>query len=158
MTSCYTYVKVPTGKSIHEQAIGKNKNQILRLYGVPDRKDSDGADGEIFIYEKASINTTTNAGDYSNGLLYGMNYGLGQISSSHSSSHLSSSTSTTIDKSFLNLYFNKNGIVYDYKSNYGYLYRTEKRLNKKTVIGVSTVFGSLLFLAGIVGLLLGISN
>jgi hypothetical protein len=46
--------------NIHDQSIGKSKNQILRLYGVPDKTEDDGVGGKIFIYEELTqVSNTT---------------------------------------------------------------------------------------------------
>ncbi|MBK9460690.1 MAG: hypothetical protein IPN94_14995 [Sphingobacteriales bacterium] len=46
--SCYTTRYTYVG-NVLDDAIGKDKNQILRIYGVPDRTMDDGKGGTLLI-------------------------------------------------------------------------------------------------------------
>lgn len=150
MTSCsslfYTYTQVPVGKSIHEKFINKNKNEVLKEYGLPDKKGSDEAGGQVFVYEEKYINSITKSSrDYS--VVRNI---FGQNNTSVSGSDM---TNIGVNKKFVNFFFNKSGKVYYYKSNYGEIYRTDKKFKKREF----TVFGSVsgaLVLAGIIAIFL----
>lgn len=142
MTSCsslfYTYTQVPVGKSIHEKFINKNKNEVLKKYGLPDKTVSDEAGGQVFVYEEKYINSTTKSTrQYNNTSAYGLE-----------------KTTTGVDKKFVNFFFNKSGKVYYYRSNYGEIYRTDKKFKKREFIVFGSVSGVVLVLSGIMSIFL----
>jgi len=144
MTSCYSTYGVYRGNE-HEQAIGKSKNEILRSYGIPNQITSDGAGGEVLVYENYIQTTVTNSrsasesasktavrGVYGKGgiIIGSQTYG-GTVSSS------SSISQTSMEKTYCYLYLNTNNKVYDFKTNYGAKYDYYRCFNKKlTWIGV----------------------
>lgn len=148
LTSCskfYTYIEVPTGRNIHQSFVGKNKNIVVRNYGLPNKKGSDENGGEVFAYEKETVNTSTIATSKSSQSInfYGSYNIVNKDDISGKSITSMRSNSTTIkDKIFVNFFFDRNGKVYDYKSNYGAITKTEKRLNKAKLWG--TIGGSVL--------------
>lgn len=141
LTSCsafYIYTQVPTGRNIHQKFIGSDKNTIVKNYGIPDKRMSDEQGGEIFAYEKVYINTNTTSSSFQSINLYSNNI--------YNNGFGGSNSTTTTDKTFVNFFFNKNGKVYDYRSNYGAITRTKKELNKKKLwwligveVGVATI-------------------
>lgn len=149
MTSCslfYNYTQVPVGKSIHEKFINKNKNEVLKQYGLPDKKGSDEAGGQVFVYEEKYINSITKSSrDYS--VVRNI---FDQNNTSVSGSDM---TNIGVNKKFVNFFFNKSGKVYYYRSNYGEIYRTDKKLNKRNFITTVSV-GGVLALAGILSIFL----
>lgn len=143
LQSCYTTYRVDRG-NVHQQAIGKTKNEILRTYGVPNRTTSDAIGGEVLIYESRTAITnsygnsaaqTYGGAVYGNGAAYGAATGYGATSST---------TETSVEIRFVNLFIDRYGIVYDYKSNYGTQFSFEKCFNK-TKTWVSVSFGALFF-------------
>jgi hypothetical protein len=128
LTSCYStrQFTASTG-NIHDQSIGKSKNQILRLYGVPDKTEDDGVGGKIFIYEELTQVSTnkSNASTFGNsngaGALVYDRYGIVGATESRNSqvANSKSITKTFIDKKYLNVFINKNDTAYDFRSNYG---------------------------------------
>ena len=138
LTSCYTtqfsYETTYVG-NIYKEALGKSKNEILRIYGVPDRSTDDGAGGEVLIYEKFTQTTTSSSNSSSyggsntyGGAVYGNNAAVGavynrngQVSSGNARSQ------TTVNKAFLNLFIDKSGNVYDFKAS-----ESGDRYNTKT--------------------------
>ncbi|WP_157578853.1 hypothetical protein [Pontibacter roseus] len=150
LSSCYT-TRYSYSGNVHQQTIGKSKNEILRNLGVPDRTEDDGAGGSILVYEKftqttiASANSasyarasTSGAAIYGNGgILAASDTRAGQVSAMNGISQTSTS------KTFLYVFVNRNNMVYDFKSNYGALYDTSRCFNKTlTWVGVA---GSALF-------------
>ncbi len=146
LTSCYSSYYTYKG-NVHQQAIGQNKNQILRTYGVPDNTTDDGAGGSILVYEKYTQTTTTNinSGSYSRsstaaGAIYG-NGGIigGSQTQAGSISSTSGISQTSTSKTFCYLYLDKNNIVYDFKTNYGAQYDYHRCFNKTlTWVSVGT--------------------
>ncbi len=140
LTSCFTTKAIYDG-NVHESAIGKTKNQILRMYGVPDREATDGEGGSILIYEKHYQTTSsqaiagTNSGAY--GESYSNSYGsvAGAVGKSVSSARGFSRTTT--DKEYLNIFLNKKGVVYDYKSNYGNKFKYEQEFDMTSTFWVT---------------------
>ena len=144
LSSCYSVYGVYTG-NVHDQLRNKSKNEVLRAYGVADKVEEDGAGGQILIYEKLTQTTTSanqssmyggtnsaGAAAYGNGAAYGI-----AQSRSAANSNSYGVTNTTVNKTFVNVFLNKEGIVYDYKSNYGNQYKYEKCFDKtKTWVGV----------------------
>lgn len=126
LSSCYTYKTSFVG-NIHQNAIGKSKNEILRTYGVPERITDDGANGSVLVYEQQSQTTISNAGGYSygrsasvGGAIYNNGGMIGaQQTRSGQVSAMSGVSQTFNNKTFCYLYLNPEGIVYDFKSNYG---------------------------------------
>lgn len=126
MTSCYSTYSVYTG-NVHQQAIGKTKNEILKSYGVPNQVISDAAGGEVLVYENYTQTTITGSNSYSEdrslsngGVTYRRN---GAVIQSESNGRATSSTrtvsQTSIDKTYCNIFINEKGVVYETKANYG---------------------------------------
>ncbi len=120
LNSCMTRKKVYTGKNIHQKAIGKTKNEILRTYGVPDRVIDDGLDGTVLIFEKKYFTTTSKSSSRYSDVL--------------EENSVTDYSKTTEEKEYLYLFLDKNNVVYDYKSNYGDDYYVEKKLNKTMTV------------------------
>ena len=146
LTSCYSTYYTYKG-NVHQQAIGQNKNQILRAYGVPDNTTDDGAGGSILVYEKYTQTTTTNinSGSYGRsstvgGAIYG-NGGIigGSQTRAGSISSTNGISQTSTSKTFCYLFLNRNNIVYDFKANYGAQYDFNRCFDKTlTWVGVGT--------------------
>jgi hypothetical protein len=153
LTSCYTTSYTYRG-NIHQQAIGKTKNEILRddKYGVPDRTTDDGANGTVLVYERFTQTTVTNMGGSSYGrssTLGAAIYGNGGIigrTDTRSNSYFSMSgiSQTSLDKTFCHLFLDKNNVVYDFKTNYGALYNSSKCFHK-TLTWISATMGIPIF-------------
>jgi len=133
MSSCYSRYYTYKG-NIHQEAVGKSKNDILRSYGPPERSQDDGAGGTIMIYEKFTQTTITNAGAATygrsateGGVVYG-NGGIigGSQTQSGSISSMNGISQTSTDKSYCYLFLNQNNQVYDFKTNYGAQYSFNK--------------------------------
>jgi hypothetical protein len=150
LTSCYSTSYIYKG-NIHQEAVGKSKNEILRSYGVPDRTTDDGANGTVLVYEKFTETTVTNVGASSYGrssTLGGAIYGNGGIiggSETRSRSYYSMNgiSQTSTDKTYCYLFLNPNNIVYDFKTNYGGLYDSKRCFDKLltwTLVGMSAVW------------------
>jgi hypothetical protein len=147
MTSCYSTYHVYKG-NVHQQSIGKTKNEILRSYGVPDKTTDDGAGGEVLAYEKYFQTTITNSGAATLGnsstvgsAVYG-NAGIIGGSQTLGSSYTSirSTSHTSIDKTYCYLYLNPSKIVYDFKTNTGGIYDSKKCFDVRksyTFVGIS---------------------
>jgi hypothetical protein len=155
LTSCYA-TKYTYSGNIHEQSIGKTKNEILREYGVPDKTDDDGAGGKIMIYEKITQVTTTNAGASSyergsayGGVIYGNGYGAGGVESrSGQVSSMNATTQSTTNKQFVNIFLNKNDVAYDYRSNYGAKFNMSRCFSPKLTwssVAISAIVWPALF-------------
>lgn len=94
------------------------------MFGVPDRVLDDGSGGEILVYEKFTQTTTSTAnsatygGSNTNGAVVGG--GAGIIGNVHSQNAQvtagAATTNTTTTKTFLNLFINSDGEVYDFKA------------------------------------------
>lgn len=145
LTSCYSTYYTYSG-NVHQRAIGQNKNQILRTYGIPDKTTDDGAGGSIFVYESYTQTTTTNinSGTYGRSLAYGgaIYDNGGIIGASQTQAGSVSSTygvsETSINKTFCYLFLDKNNIVYDFKTNYGAQYEEYSCFSKtRTWLNVS---------------------
>ena len=146
LSSCYTTRHTYSG-NIHQQCIGKSKNEILRIYGAPDRIQDDGAGGSILVYEQLKLSSfsTSNAASYGRGSTVGTTiYNMGgKIDASDTQavkvSTMNEISQTSINKPNCSIFVNAHNVVYDFKSNYGALYKTTKRLNKTltcvTVVG-----------------------
>jgi hypothetical protein len=144
-SSCYSTYSTYKG-NVHQQAIGKTKNEILRSYGPPDQTQDDGAGGTIMMYEKFTQTTVTNGTSASygrssavGGAIYGNNGVLsGANAVSGSVSSMSGVSQTSVDKTFCYLFLNKNNIVYDFKTNYGAQFEYNRCFDKtKTWLGVA---------------------
>jgi hypothetical protein len=149
MTSCYSTYYVYKG-NVHQQSIGKTKNEILRSYGVPDKTTDDGAGGEVLAYEKYFQTTITNSGAatlgnsstfgnavYGNGGIIG---GSQTIGSSYTS--IRGTSRTSIDKTYCYIYLNPNKVVYDFKTNTGGLYDSKKCFDVRksyALVGISFI-------------------
>jgi hypothetical protein len=136
MVSCYSsYTTSKFLGNTYQSGVGKSKNEILRTYGVPDRSSEDGAGGEVLIYEKITQTTVSNSNSQSYGASkaagaagynkYGTAVGVGE-SRSASTTNGNSITQTSNEKTFVNYFVNKDGIVYDYKANCGDNYEYSK--------------------------------
>lgn len=144
MTSCYSTYSVYKG-NVHQQTIGKTKNEILRSYGVPNQITSDGAGGEVLVYEVYTQTTITNSsgatksgsstavrGVYGNGGII-----IGSQTRGTSVSSANTISQTSVDKTYCNLYLNADNVVYDFQTNYGAQYDYYRCFDKKlTWIGV----------------------
>lgn len=150
LSSCYSTKYNYTG-NVHEQAVGKSKNEILRLYGIPDKTEDDGDGGKILAYEKYTQTTRTNAGAYNYGnssTVGGAIYGNGGIlgatdTRSGSISQFGSVSQSSVDKQFCYLFLNNKGICYDFKSNYGAKYSSYSCFDKVltwTSVAYSAIF------------------
>ena len=145
LSSCYTSRQTYSG-NIHQRCIGKSKKEILRTYGVPDRIQDDGSGGSILVYEQLAQTACSTAKADSHGR--GLNVGaiiytnIGIIGASDAraekDSSLNGKSQTSSIKPFCTIYVNAQNIVYDFKSNYGALYKTSKHL-KKTATFVTVV-------------------
>jgi hypothetical protein len=137
LQSCYTTQFTYVG-NVLDDAIGKDKNQILRIFGVPDRTMDDGKEGTILIYENFSKTTISSATAYGQGNSQSrgsVTYGYGNIysnSNTNSSARVNtyrvSQTYTT--KTYRNIYLNSQNIAYDYQTNFGGIYESNRCLNK----------------------------
>ena len=127
LNSCYTTqfsYDTKYSHNVYKPIIGKTKNEAIRQYGVAERITDDGAGGEVLIYEKITQTTTTNANSASyggsqthGGAVYGNNSAVGSAYSRNGQVSSGRATSqTTTNKSFLNLFVNSNGVVYDFKA------------------------------------------
>jgi hypothetical protein len=147
-TSCISTKQAYTG-NIHQQDIGKSKNDILRTYGAPDRVIPDGQSGEMLIYENVTevTNSSFNSaaygassssghGVYGNGLYAGRVY-----SSAGIVSRGEAKTEKYNNKEFLNLFLDDKGEVYDYKTNVGSQYSYTDCLNKPLSLFVIIYYG-----------------
>lgn len=151
LSSCYTIRHTYSGNT-HQQCIGKSKNEILRIYGAPERIQDDGAGGSILVYEQLILTTfsTANAAGYDRGATVGVDiYNMGgKIDASDSGAVQGSSindiSQTSINKPNCMIFVNANNVVYDFKSNYGAFYKKTKKLNK--TLTFVTVAGSCLLL------------
>jgi hypothetical protein len=146
--SCVSTKQVYTG-NIHQQDIGKSKNDILRTYGAPDRIISDGRSGEMLIYEKVTevtqsrFNSATYGessssgyGVYGNGVYAGRVYSRAGIITRGNAL-----TEKYNSKVFLNLFVDNKGIVYDFKTNQGSQYKYTDCLNKPLSLFVVIYYG-----------------
>lgn len=157
LSSCYSTYSTTTYKgNAHQESIGKSKNEILRSYGIPDRTMDDGQGGSVLIYEKVTQTTVVNTG----GVNYGQSQSVGGAvynsqgvlgasqTQSGSVSQGYGYSQTSQNKTFCNLFLDKNNNVYDFKSNYGALfdtkyYRCFNKTNTWLLVGASvfTVYG-----------------
>lgn len=126
LCSCYSTKPLYTG-NVHSQALGKTKNQILRTYGLPQRTESDGANGSVLVYEKSVETTVTNVGTNSS-LYSGTNSGAiynsgGIIAGSRTRANVVGNTNAvtrrSVDVQYCYLFLDSALKVYDFKSNYG---------------------------------------
>lgn len=85
--------------------VGRTYNEILLALGAPDRETSDGADGNILIYEETVAYTVTKA-TKENVNIYSGSYVPGARSQ------------TTTSTSYLHLFMNKDRICYNIKTNH----------------------------------------
>lgn len=85
--------------------VGRTYNEILLALGAPDRETSDGADGNILIYEETVAYTVTKA-TKENVNTYSGTYVPG------------SRSQTTTSSSYLHLFINKDRICYNLKTNH----------------------------------------
>jgi hypothetical protein len=130
LTSCYSTFYTYTGNS-HAEFVGKTKNEILRTYGVPDKTSDDGNGGTILAYERQTLTTITN--NTSNAYAAAKTYGaavynnagiIGASSGRYGYTENSNGISeTTLNKTYCYFYINKDNVAYDFKSNYGALYK-----------------------------------
>jgi hypothetical protein len=150
MTSCYSVTKTYEGNT-HEQALGKTKNEILRSYGIPDRTTDDGAGGTVLIFEQFKQTTVTNSSTQTmdrsrtnastvfgkKGVLQLNDTQGGQISNTNAVSE------TTTTKDYCYLFLDPENVVYDFKTNYGAIYKTNRCFDKFQTwlwVGVSCIF------------------
>lgn len=137
LQSCYVTKYTYTG-NVLDDIIGMEKNQVLRVIGVPDRTMDDGKGGEILIYEQFSQTTISQASGYGqsnstkdSNLTFGYNSIYGN-SNTRTSANINaygySKTYTT--KTYRNIYMNNGGIVYDFQTNFGGKYNEDKCLDK----------------------------
>ena len=137
LQSCYLTRYSYVG-NILDDAIGKNKNQILRIYGVPDRTLDDGKGGTILIYENVSQTTISSSSAYGQGSSQSrgsVTYGYGNIygsSNTNSSARVNASgiSQTYTTKIYRNIYLNSENIVYDFQTNFGGKYESYSCLDK----------------------------
>jgi hypothetical protein len=144
LSSCYSVKQTYSG-NIHQKSVGLTKNQALREYGVPDRTEDDGDGGSVLVYEKF-VETTVSSAKFNTkgrnsseaGVLYGNGGILGAGQGRNTSRGSARSTSRkSVDKDFLNVFINKENVVYDFKSNYGALYEKSECFDKTTTwVGV----------------------
>ena len=146
LTSCYTTYSIYKG-NVYQDAIGLNKNQVLRNYGVPDKTTDDDAGGTIMMYEKFTQTTTVNANSGTYGksntvgaAVYGKNGVVAGKQTEHGSvSQMNGISQTSTDKTFHYFYLDKNNVVYDFNANHGAKYEYDRCFNKTlTWIGVGT--------------------
>jgi len=127
LNSCYTtQISYQTSytHNVYKPMLGKTKNEAIRTYGVPDRTSDDGAGGEVLIYEKITQTTTTNVNSATYGgsnthgaAVYGNNGAAGSVYSRNGQVSSGNGISqTTSNKAFLNLFVDKNGVIYDFKA------------------------------------------
>ena len=143
LSSCYV-TKYTYSGNVLDDAIGKDKNQILRTHGVPDRTMDDGKAGTILIYENFTQTTIShlNSNTYGQGsaagaILYGSNGMLGVSSTSgRQSTYASKSSQTFNTKYYQNIYLNSNNIAYDFQTNIGGTYDSHRCLSKGLTWGV----------------------
>lgn len=150
LTSCYSVSKTYEGNA-HQEAIGKTKNEILRSYGIPERSTDDGAGGTVLIFEQVKQTTVTNSNTQTldrsrtNGSnIYG-NKGILQVNNTQGGqiSNTNAVTETTTTKDYCYLFLNPENIVYDFKTNYGAIYKTTRCFDKFQTwiwVGISCVF------------------
>lgn len=151
LSSCYTTRHTYSGNT-HEQCIGKSESEILRIYGVPARIQDDGAGGSILVYEQLILTSfsTANAAGYGRGATVGVDiYNMGGKIDACDSGAVQGSSMNEISQTLINkpncmIFVNAHNVVYDFKSNYGALYKTTKKLNK--TLTFVTVAGSCLLL------------
>jgi len=95
MTTKYVTRTIPIG-SILDNYKGKSKNQIVMELGPPDRKNSDGSEGEVYTYEENQK--------------FAYQYNFKSFSGSY--------TTVQNTRYFIDFYFNRSGLVYFYRTNY----------------------------------------
>jgi len=147
LQSCYMTKYTYTG-NVLDDAIGKDKNQILRIFNVPDRTMDDGKGGTILIYENFSQTTISSASAYGQGSSQSrgsVTYGYGNIygsSNTNSSARVNASgiSQTYTTKIYRNIYLNSENIAYDYQTNFGGKYDSYRCLNKGLTWGTSILF------------------
>lgn len=146
LTSCYTRYYTYEG-NVHQKSIGKTKNEILRLYGMPNQITNDGNGGSVLVYEKYTQTTVSNIGNTSyagsttyGGVVYNNNSILGgSRTNSMGVSSTRGISQTSTNKTYCNLFLNSDNIVYDFKTNYGEMYVTNRCFDRTlTWIGVGT--------------------
>ena len=145
--SCYTTRYTYVG-NVLDDATGKDKNQILRIYGVPDRTMDDGKGGTLLIYENFSQTTISSASAYGQGNSQSrgsVTYGYGNIygnSSTNSSAKVNAyGVSRTYNtKTYSNIYLNSENIAYDFQTNFGGKYDSNRCLNKGLTWACSIYF------------------
>lgn len=134
LSSCYSTKPVYTG-NVHSRSLGKTKNQILRTYGLPQRTESDGANGSVLVYENSVETTVTNVGSVSRlnggtnaGAVYGRN---GILGASRTQANVIGNTNAVTRRSvnvqYCYLFLDSQLKVYDFKSNYGAEYNDYER-------------------------------
>ena len=104
ISGCYT-IKVTPIADVMNNELGLTENNIVLKYGAPSRTTDDGAGGKILVYEKTSYQTKTNyyrAPNYNTILL----------------PTATSSSNTNEIKMYINFFINKDGIVYNWRTNY----------------------------------------
>ena len=145
LTSCYT-ITYPYIGNVHQSAIGKTKNEVLRSYGVSDRIEDDGAGGSVLVYEKYTLTTFTNSNSSNYGRGVGVYNTNGIIARSNSITTTSGISQTSTSKEYCYLFVNKENLVYDFKSNTGAIYdynNPNKCFNKRKTwfgVGLSCMF------------------
>jgi hypothetical protein len=155
LSSCYsTY---PVYKSnIHEEIVGKNKVDVLRTYGVPNKTIDDGAGGTVLAYEKETTVTYSTGAVNSNsrynsisGAVYSssgiLGYGNG---ASVNQSTFNGYNVTKTNKTFCHIFLDSNNVVREFNSNYGAIFDYEKCYSKNIAkqyaawaTGVTLFFG-----------------
>ncbi len=149
-TSCYTTYSTYKG-NVHENTIGKTKNEILRSYGIPEKTEDDGAGGSVMVFEKITQTTITNSSTQtldrsrSNGSVVYGNKGIIQANQNQGGqvSNTDVITQTTTNKDYCYIFLDPENVVYDFKSNYGAQYDYDKCFNKSLTwvsVGVSCLF------------------
>ena len=99
-SSCYTTTIIPISKTL-DTWIGATEQQVLLQLGPPTRVTTDGNSGKIYIYENRNYTTLT--------------YPSTNISGNYPDPDFSTTTSYT---NYLDFYFNADGKVYFYRTNY----------------------------------------
>ena len=120
LSSCSSTRYVPAQADYQTAWRGSTYSQIVQTFGAPDRTMSDGADGQILIYEK--MTTTINCYP---GFGYGPWYGPW---------HSSYSSTAYTDCDYIQFYVDKNLVCYNVRTNYVKPEGTEFDLGKTLLL------------------------
>lgn len=125
--------------------VGKSHNQLVSVFGAPDRQTSDGAGGTILIYEKTT--STSNSRE----VAYDVNY--------YTKTYTPGvQTTTSTNTSFVHLFIDESGKCYKVNTNHTKQIYTEltdeqkKKANKPWRI-MGWTFGSMAAFGAICGII-----